>query len=121
LSTVSDDRLKCWQCGQVHRNSQLVRLHDGRDVGNYSVDWMLECEALFVTRLPTLQKRRAYLDGVKEKRGQKPWLDLQDRVASIWKVKREAQPQVAQNSGRSVVGTPAIERTGRPEQTAIFF
>jgi hypothetical protein len=121
LTTVSDDRLKCHACGRVHLGAHLVTLHDDRQVGSYSEEWRLECEAKMVTRLPTLEKRRKYLEAVQEKRGVKAWNDLQDRILSIWKTSKHAQPQVARNSGRSVVDTPATERTGRPEQTAIFF
>jgi len=121
LKTVSDDLLKCRACGQIHSNAQLVTLHDGRQVGNYSEDWQIECEANFVVRMPTLDQRRKYLDAVKEKRGVKAWSALIDRVTSIWKQsKRDAQPQVASNSGSTVRHTPGQDSADSPEQTGNF-
>jgi hypothetical protein len=122
LKTVSDERLKCSACGQIHLGAHLVTLHDGRQVGSYSEEWRLECEAKAVVRLPTLDRRRKYLDAVKEKRGTKAWNELQDRILSLWKTsKPSAQPQVAQNSGSTVRQTPGRGSADSPEQTGLFF
>lgn len=96
MKTVSDDRLRCDACGQVHPDAKLVLLHDGREVGNYSEEWRLECEAKFVVNMATLDKRRSYLSAVAEKRGNAESLKLQDRIRSLWNSSsRAAQPQVA--------------------------
>ena len=121
MHTVSEDpRLKCHACGKVHPNAQLVTLHDGRIVGNYSIDWQIECEANFVVRMPTLDKRRSYLEAVREKRGIKAWSQLTERIASIWKSRRDAQPTVAHNIGSTERHTPGRVSADSPEQTGNF-
>lgn len=117
---MSDERLHCWQCGKIHPNAQLVSLHDGRIVGNYSSEWMLECEARYVVRLTTLERRRKYIDQVAEKRGQKACLELQDRIRSIWNSSKQAQPKVAENIGNAAVETPATAPHGQPGKTGFF-
>lgn len=118
---MNDDRLKCHACGQIHKNAQLVTLHDGAVVGNYSVEWMLECEAKMICKMQTLEKRRQYLNAVKEKRGIESWKALSDRVASIWKSsKPDAQPKVAENIGSDAVDTPAIAHHRQPGKTGVF-
>jgi hypothetical protein len=118
---MNDDRLKCLACGQIHDSAKLVTLHDGREVGSYSEEWRLECEAKAVVRLPTLDRRRKYLDAVKEKRGTKAWNELQDRILSLWKTsKPNAQPQVAGNSGSAARHTPGRGSDDSPEQTGLF-
>ena len=121
MHTVSEDpRLKCHACGKVHPNAQLVTLHDGRIVGNYSIDWQIECEANFVVRMPTLDKRRSYLEAVREKRGIKAWSQLTERIASIWKSKRDARQTVALNGSSAGADTPADRQHGHPGKTGNF-
>lgn len=43
------------------RGERMVTLHDGREVSNYSREWMLECEARAVARLPTKGLRHTYI------------------------------------------------------------
>jgi hypothetical protein len=117
---MNDDRLQCLGCGKVHPGAQLVTLHDGRQVGSYSEDWRLECEAIFVVTMPTLAKRRNYLDMVKEKRGVKGWSTLTDRVAAIWQASKDAQPKVAQNIGSAAVDTPTNALHRQAGKTANF-
>lgn len=119
---MTTDPLACWQCGKIHPNSHLVTLHDGREVGNYSIEWMHECEAQMVCRLETLAKRRDYIEKVREKRGPQAASDLMDRVSSIWKFKQQedARPQVAINSGSAGAGTPTDRQHGQPGKTGTF-
>jgi hypothetical protein len=117
---VIDDRLKCHCCGQLHKNAQLVKLHDGREVGNYSEEWRIECEANFVVRMPTLKQRRSYIDAVREKRGNTAAIELQQRIASIWKLVKDAQPTVANNIGSTVSDTPTMAQGGQPGKTGNF-
>jgi hypothetical protein len=117
LNTVSDPRLKCHACGQIHSNAQLVTLHDGQVVGTYSAEWALECEAKFVCKMPTLEARRNYLHGVKEKRGAKAGSALMERVASVWKT-MDAKPGVAKNPGSAAADTPADGQRWQAGKTA---
>jgi len=59
-----------------------VTLHDGRVVGSWSREWMLECEAKHLLTLP-LWKRRDELDAREKKRGVKSVEQLKAVMASI--------------------------------------
>ena len=59
-----------------------VTLHDGRVVGSWSRDWMLECEARNLLTLP-LWKRRDELDVREKRRGIKSVEQLKAVMASI--------------------------------------
>jgi hypothetical protein len=59
-----------------------VTLHDGRVVGSWSREWMLECEAMHLLTLP-LWKRREELDAREKKRGVKSVEQLKAVMASI--------------------------------------
>jgi hypothetical protein len=59
-----------------------VTLHDGRVVGSWSRDWMLECEARHLLTLP-LWKRRDELDVREKRRGIKSVEQLKAVMASI--------------------------------------
>lgn len=59
-----------------------VTLHDGRVVGSWSREWMLECEARHLLTLP-LWKRREELDAREKKRGVKSVEQLKAVMASI--------------------------------------
>ena len=59
-----------------------VTLHDGRVVGSWSSEWMLECEARHLLTLP-LWKRREELDAREKKRGIKSVEQLKAVMASI--------------------------------------
>lgn len=59
-----------------------VTLHDGRVVGSWSREWMIECEARHLLTLP-LWKRREELDAREKKRGIKSVEQLKAVMASI--------------------------------------
>jgi hypothetical protein len=59
-----------------------VTLHDGRVVGSWSREWMIECEAKHLLTLP-LWKRREELDAREKKRGVKSVEQLKAVMASI--------------------------------------
>ncbi len=59
-----------------------VTLHDGRVVGSWSREWMIECEARHLLTLP-LWKRREELDAREKKRGVKSVEQLKAVMASI--------------------------------------
>jgi hypothetical protein len=59
-----------------------VTLHDGRVVGSWSRDWMLECEARHLLTLP-LWKRRDELDVREKRRGIKSVEQLKAVMAAI--------------------------------------
>lgn len=59
-----------------------VTLHDGRVVGSWSREWMVECEAKHLLTLP-LWKRRDELDVREKKRGIKSVEQLKAVMASI--------------------------------------
>jgi hypothetical protein len=59
-----------------------VTLHDGRVVGSWSREWMVECEARHLLTMP-LWKRRDELDAREKKRGIKSVEQLKAVMASI--------------------------------------
>ena len=59
-----------------------VTLYDGRVVGSWSREWMIECEAKHLLTLP-LWKRREELDAREKKRGVKSVEQLKAVMASI--------------------------------------
>ena len=59
-----------------------VTLHDGRVVGSWSREWMIECEGKHLLTLP-LWKRREELDAREKKRGIKSVEQLKAVMASI--------------------------------------
>lgn len=61
-----------------------VTLVDGREVDSASPEWRHECEARLIAALPTLDKRRAWLDGLVAKRGEAEVQRLRETVAAIW-------------------------------------
>lgn len=66
-----------------------VTLHTGEIVDSYSEEWRLECEARSVLAMPTIERRRAYLDGIRKFRGEDGHKYLADRVLAIWKTSKE--------------------------------
>jgi hypothetical protein len=59
-----------------------VTLHDGRVVGSWSREWMVECEAKHLLAMP-LHKRREQLDARIKQRGAKAVDELKAVMASI--------------------------------------
>lgn len=44
-----------------------VTLHDGRVVGSWSREWMIECEANYLLKMPLAKRRQALDDRVKHR------------------------------------------------------
>ena len=64
-----------------------VTLHDGRVVGSWSREWLVECEAQHLLKMP-LAKRRHELDERVRKRGTKSVDELKAVMASIHRKKK---------------------------------
>lgn len=64
-----------------------VTLHDGRVVGSWSREWLIECEAMHLLRMP-LQKRREALAARDQKRGVKATDELRAVMRSIHECKK---------------------------------
>jgi hypothetical protein len=80
----------CFACGQLHPTSRLVRLPNGKSVGNYSDEYRLYCEAQWVFRkFRTKRTRQLYLSQVANVRGQTGYDKLYAAMLDIWKRKQE--------------------------------
>ena len=64
-----------------------VTLHDGRVVGSWSREWIVECEAKHLLKM-SLANRRYELDERIKKRGHKSVNELKAVMASIHKKKK---------------------------------
>lgn len=65
-----------------------VRLHDGREVLSNSQDWLLECEAKYVLKQPTIEARRTLLAAIEKRRGKEAREELEQRALAIWRANR---------------------------------
>ena len=65
-----------------------VRLHDGREVLSNSQDWLLECEAKYVLKQPTIEARRTLLAAIEKRRGKVAREELEQRALAIWRANR---------------------------------
>lgn len=68
-----------------------VTLRDGRQVSSWSEEWRAECEARWVCNLPTIDQRRAHLDGVEKVRGKVARKALEAEVRAIWDAERRPE------------------------------
>jgi hypothetical protein len=85
-----DDRLRCEACGKVHSHAKLVKLFDGREVGNYSKEWRLHCEAKYVLRIKRSKRTRMeYLDAVEQRRGLEAKLELRAEMLRIYEARKK--------------------------------
>ena len=66
----------------------MVTLIDGRQVDSWSEDWRAECEARHVLSLQPIQRRRDYIAGCTQKRGDKAGKELADLVRKVWEHNR---------------------------------
>ena len=83
-------RLSCFACGQLHPASRLVRLPDGREVGSYSNEYRVYCEAKWVFRkFRSKRTRQLYLSQVADVRGEAGYAELYAAMLDIWKRKQE--------------------------------
>ena len=81
-------RPSCFACGKVHRWARLVRLPNGRTVGNYSDEYRVYCEAKWVFRkFRSKRTRQLYLQEVANVRGQAGYDKLYNAMLDIWKRK----------------------------------
>lgn len=64
-----------------------VTLHDGRVVGSWSREWLIECEAKHLLTMPLYDRRQA-LDERTKKRGHKAVDQLKAVMASIHSKKK---------------------------------
>lgn len=65
-----------------------VRLHDGREVLSNSQDWLLECEAKYILKQPTIEARRTLLAAIEKRRGKPAREELEQRALAIWRANR---------------------------------
>lgn len=65
-----------------------VRLHDGREVLSDSREWLLECEAKYVLKQPTIEARRTLLAAIEKRRGKVAREELEQRALAIWRANR---------------------------------
>lgn len=71
------DGLVCPACGLTHADARVVELPDGRQVGSYSEQYRLYCEAKWVLKNKrTKNTRRKYLLGVEAERGTQAMQEL---------------------------------------------
>ena len=89
---LSDERLKCYACGEVHEAARLVRTVDGREMGNYSADWFLYNEAVWVLKkYRSKRTRQEYLGKVRGNRGEGQMLRLRDEMLLLWQWKEKSK------------------------------
>ena len=87
---MSDERLKCYACGEVHEAARLVRTVDGREMGNYSADWFLYNEAVWVLKkYRSKRTRQEYLGKVMGNRGEGQMQRLRDEMLLLWQWKEK--------------------------------
>ena len=90
-----NESLACLACGKVHPDARLIKLPDGRVVGNYSELYRAYCEAKWVLdTLPvTVNRRRKqtprlsrkdYIMAVTNKRGKAAGYELAKNVRELW-------------------------------------
>lgn len=65
-----------------------VTLHDRRDVLSDSREWLLECEAKYVLKQPTIEARRTLLAAIEKRRGATAREELEQRALAIWRANR---------------------------------
>ena len=65
-----------------------VTMHDGRDVLSNSREWLLECEAKYVLKQPTIEARRTLLAAIEKRRGATSREELEQRALAIWRANR---------------------------------
>jgi len=89
-STPQDNRLACHACGQVHKGSRVVKVADGREMGSYSEEYRLYCEAAWLLRKKRSKRTRIeYLDAVAEKRGVQARVDLREEMLRQWQSRQK--------------------------------
>lgn len=69
---------------QAPQRGLTVTLIDGRQVSSWSEEWRAECEARHILRMPSVHDRRAYLAGVRTRRGDRAGHALEELVRAVW-------------------------------------
>jgi hypothetical protein len=89
---VVDERLRCRACNEVHAGARIVKLPDGREVGNYSEESRRWHEAAWVLkRYRSKRTRLEYLSAVEEKRGLQARNELREEMLRVWNWKKGAK------------------------------
>ena len=80
VSNKDNEIMDCLGCYLIENSS--VTLRDGRVVCSSCECWRHECEARFVLTKPDVEKR-AYLEGIGEKRGEAARQELREEMLAI--------------------------------------
>lgn len=68
----------------LNSSPNQVQLINGTWVASDSEAWRHECEARYVTNLPTTMQRRAYLEAAERKRGTAAVEALRTTIKAMW-------------------------------------
>ena len=82
VSDKDNEIMDCLGCNLIEMSS--VTLRDGRIVCSSCECWRHECEARFVLTKPDAEKR-AYLEGIGEKRGEAARQELREEMVAMYK------------------------------------
>jgi hypothetical protein len=68
----------------------VVKVADGREMGSYSEEYRLYCEAAWLLRKKRSKRTRIeYLDAVAEKRGVQARVDLREEMLRQWQSRQK--------------------------------
>lgn len=81
--------MMCVGCSRLESGEKLHTLHTGRAVCDYCPDWIMECEAVELLRMP-LDARRKVMAAFSDKRGHDGMDALKERLKSIHSARRES-------------------------------
>jgi hypothetical protein len=85
---MTDARLACRACGQIHPDARLVALPDGQEVGNYSEAHRRFHEARWVLKRYRVKKtRQGYLERARRARGEDAAHELREEMLKQWQAK----------------------------------
>lgn len=73
---------------EICPRDKCKQLVDGRKVCGFCQGHRAECEARFVLTMRAPADRRAYIEGVKSRRGDAAGKEFGDLVTALWKVSR---------------------------------
>lgn len=69
----------------------MVTLATGEQVTSDSPEWRAECEARYILDLPTKQVRLDFLDKIEKRRGTEAKQDLEQRILTLWQLRRMSE------------------------------
>lgn len=85
-----DERLRCYQCGEVHAAARMVKTDDGRELSNYSWEYRVYSEARHILRkYRSKRTRRACLERIRDIRGDDMVRLLETEMLLQWKWRQE--------------------------------